>query len=55
MFGEASFAIEKAMVGTSRRRFRLAYPVSLSSDFNNNGTVDAADYVLWRNGGTVDN
>jgi len=25
---------------------------SLPGDFNNNGTVDAADYVVWRNGGS---
>ena len=24
-------------------------------DYNNNGTVDAADYVLWRNGGPLAN
>jgi hypothetical protein len=24
-------------------------------DYNNNGTVDAADYVLWRNGGPLEN
>jgi hypothetical protein len=24
-------------------------------DYNNNGTVDAADYVDWRNGGPLDN
>jgi hypothetical protein len=24
-------------------------------DYNNNGTVDAADYVLWRNGGPLQN
>jgi hypothetical protein len=24
-------------------------------DYNNNGRVDAADYVLWRNGGPLQN
>jgi hypothetical protein len=24
-------------------------------DYNNNGTVDAADYALWRNGGPLQN
>jgi hypothetical protein len=24
-------------------------------DYNNNGTVDAADYVLWRNNGPLQN
>jgi fibronectin-binding autotransporter adhesin len=27
----------------------------LTGDFNNNGVVDAADYVLWRNGGPLEN
>jgi hypothetical protein len=26
-----------------------------TGDFNNNGVVDAADYVLWRDGGTLQN
>jgi hypothetical protein len=28
---------------------------AVSGDFNNNGVVDAADYVLWRNGGPLQN
>ncbi len=27
----------------------------IPGDYNNNGTVDAADYVLWRNGGPLQN
>ena len=27
----------------------------ITGDFNNNGVVDAADYVLWRNGGPLMN
>jgi hypothetical protein len=27
----------------------------VNGDFNNNGVVDAADYVLWRNGGPLQN
>jgi hypothetical protein len=27
----------------------------LLGDYNNNGTVDAADYVIWRNGGPLQN
>jgi autotransporter-associated beta strand protein len=27
----------------------------ITGDFNNNGVVDAADYVLWRNGGPLEN
>jgi hypothetical protein len=27
----------------------------LLGDYNNNGAVDAADYVVWRNGGPIQN
>ena len=27
----------------------------VAGDYNGNGTVDAADYVSWRNGGTLVN
>jgi hypothetical protein len=27
----------------------------IAGDYNNNGRVDAADYVLWRNGGPLQN
>jgi hypothetical protein len=30
-------------------------PPALSGDYNDNGVVDAADYVLWRNGGPLAN
>jgi hypothetical protein len=30
-------------------------PGGVLGDYNNNGTVDAADYVLWRNGGPLQN
>jgi hypothetical protein len=30
-------------------------PPSVPGDYNSNGTVDAADYVLWRNGGPLAN
>jgi hypothetical protein len=29
--------------------------VGVTGDYNNNGVVDAADYVLWRDGGTLQN
>jgi hypothetical protein len=32
-----------------------APPMGVLGDYNNNGTVDAADYVLWRNGGPLMN
>jgi hypothetical protein len=30
-------------------------PAAVPGDYNNNGTVDAADYVLWRDNGTLAN
>ena len=30
-------------------------PVGVQGDYNNNGVVDAADYVVWRNGGPLQN
>ncbi len=30
-------------------------PAGVPGDYNNNGVVDAADYVLWRNGGPLQN
>ena len=30
-------------------------PAGVTGDYNGNGTVDAADYVLWRNGGPLQN
>ncbi len=42
------------------RRPTLAFdydvtPVGVPGDYNGNGAVDAADYVLWRNGGPLQN
>lgn len=34
---------------------QLVVVPSLLGDYNNNGTVDAADYVLWRKGGPLQN
>ena len=31
----------------------IGAPVGVTGDYNGNGTVDAADYVLWRNGGPL--
>jgi hypothetical protein len=30
-------------------------PAAVTGDFNGNGVVDAADYVVWRNGGPLQN
>jgi hypothetical protein len=31
------------------------FPQPVNGDYNNNGAVDAADYVLWRDGGPLEN
>jgi hypothetical protein len=41
--------IDVVLVGQS------SVSVGLPGDYNNNGAVDAADYVLWRNGGPLQN
>jgi hypothetical protein len=33
----------------------VAAPPGVAGDYNGNGVVDAADYVLWRNGGPLQN
>ena len=33
----------------------LVAPAGVAGDYNDNGVVDAADYVLWRNGGPLEN
>jgi len=33
----------------------VSTPTSALGDYNGNGSVDAADYVLWRNGGPLQN
>jgi len=35
--------------------FRLLTEVGVAGDYNDNGTVDTADYILWRNGGPLKN
>lgn len=37
------------------RLWNSTTPVGVPGDYNGNGTVDAADYVLWRNGGNLQN
>ena len=37
------------------RTYVLASPAGVPGDYNNDGTVDAADYVLWRKGGLLVN
>jgi hypothetical protein len=35
--------------------YKINAPGGPTGDYNNNGVVDAADYVLWRKGGTLQN
>jgi hypothetical protein len=42
-----------ALVSVDEIRFSAVQGVQ--GDYNNNGVVDAADYVLWRNGGPLQN
>jgi hypothetical protein len=53
---DAPFYSLAVMSGTMLR-LTVTNPISMgiTGDFNNNGTVDAADYVLWRDGGTLQN
>jgi len=50
-FGDPTFAwtfyIDNIRVGR--------FPPAIPGDYNGNGTVDAADYVLWRKGGPLQN
>jgi hypothetical protein len=46
--------------GTGNGRFeydeiRGLAPAGVQGDYNNNGAVDAGDYVLWRRGGPLEN
>jgi hypothetical protein len=52
---------ERYDVANGRRDGTLAVyavgftPPGVQGDYNNNGVVDAADYVLWRDGGPLQN
>lgn len=41
--------------GTSKSFNLTITPAGVPGDYNGNGVVDAADYVLWRNGGPLQN
>jgi hypothetical protein len=51
---EASSTFANEIVALDDVRVAVA-TAPLLGDFNNNGAVDAADYVLWRNGGPLAN
>ena len=41
--------------GTGTLTVTTGAVVGVPGDYNNNGTVDAADYVVWANGGPLQN
>jgi hypothetical protein len=50
------FANEAAMMATENPNTApVDGPQGVPGDYNNNGVVDAADYVLWRDGGPLQN
>ena len=56
----AGLALDPSDVGVfsltvSGKNLVLAPAAGVAGDFNGNGVVDAADYVLWRNGGPLQN
>jgi hypothetical protein len=44
----------KAITGSDGSFSLVPLTATLAGDYNNNGTVDAADYVVWRNGDSPD-
>ena len=52
--GKAASAADFAKVTYTNFVFGTGIP-AVEGDYNNNGVVDAADYVLWRNGGPLQN
>ena len=53
----ADFASGKSVTTSQSGSFTAsaAVPEPVAGDYNGNGTVDAADYVLWRKGGPLQN
>jgi len=50
-----TFALVNNTAGTSVDLSVTGAVVGVQGDYNNNGVVDAADYVVWRNGGPLQN
>jgi hypothetical protein len=48
------YTVDYGTGSNSQITLKLA-PAGVAGDYNNNGVVDAADYVLWRNGGPLQN
>jgi T5SS/PEP-CTERM-associated repeat protein len=49
------FPVYNTAAGTLTLRVGTGGPMFLPGDYNNDGKVDAADYVLWRSGGPLQN
>jgi autotransporter-associated beta strand protein len=49
----ATFQFDEYFAGSGI--ITLAPPAGVPGDYNNNGTVDASDYVVWRKGGPLAN
>ena len=45
---KVSWAMVQTRMATRRPGLRLAAEPTLPGDFNHDGTVDAADYIVWR-------
>lgn len=55
-----TYPITVRLAGTSRKGTSTSFnltilPAAVPGDYNGNEVVDAADYVLWRNGGPLQN
>ncbi|MFO0788570.1 MAG: hypothetical protein U0805_03870 [Pirellulales bacterium] len=54
--GSGATHISTLLTGTGLLQVTtVAAPPGVPGDYNNNGVVDAADYVLWRDGGPLQN
>jgi hypothetical protein len=53
--GVFSVAVVTSGVSKILRATYLGGPAGVAGDYNGNGVVDMADYVLWRNGGPLQN
>ncbi|MFO0790006.1 MAG: hypothetical protein U0805_11170 [Pirellulales bacterium] len=55
--GAGHWMLQTVPISGADAEIQLKYiaSVGVSGDYNGNGVVDAADYVLWRNGGPLQN
>ena len=52
LWASGAFSIDELRISTT---YANVVPSGLPGDYNGNGSVDAADYVLWRKGGPLSN